>query len=406
MQVVMSDSNLPSKILVVDDDPTVAGGIKEPLASYGVRVEAASDVDSAFYIFNNNRIEVVCIDLEFEAQPGLIILQKWRTHENIEKRNVGVVLLKGNRNKHNPGQARLIQELQDTVSLVKPCTAIQLLPVLSRALAARNRAIKYEETKDRILKLGSKPGKLDKAIESIKRDISTLGDRGFGMMIDLYEKHEKYEEALAVIEPLCERNSNNVSYLNARGRVLLKLGRQDEALKAIELADKAAPGNINRLNELAEAYLRLNKPDSAVDKMRELIEYHPESPEYKFDLFSKLQDHGFDGHAQSLCRDTATPIEVVRHYNNKGVALKSVGSIDEALEEYKRSLEFFPKFKENYRILYNIALAHVGKKTPEDYGVALDFLDKCLDLKPDFEKAVNIRKQIKALITKKNQPTG
>ena len=41
----------------------------------------------------------------------------------------------------------------------------------------------------------------------------------------------------------------------------------------------------------------------------------------KFSLFSKLSEMGYDDHTNQLCRDTASPIEVVRHYNNKGVAL-------------------------------------------------------------------------------------
>ena len=35
-------TNLPSKILIVDDDPAVAQGLDEPLAKYSVKVDKAA----------------------------------------------------------------------------------------------------------------------------------------------------------------------------------------------------------------------------------------------------------------------------------------------------------------------------------------------------------------------------
>ena len=53
---------------------------------------------------------------------------------------------------------------------------------------------------------------------------------------------------------------------------------------------------------------------------------------------------GYDDHANQLCRETASPIEVVRHYNNKGVALAKEGNVEGAMVEYERSLQFYPNF--------------------------------------------------------------
>jgi tetratricopeptide (TPR) repeat protein len=174
----------------------------------------------------------------------------------------------------------------------------------------------------------------------------------------------------------------------------------------MEIADEKAPNNIERINSLAVAYLRTNQPDRSVDKMKQLIDYHPEDSGMKFDLFAKLYEHGFDEHAQKLCKETSNPLEVVRHYNNKGVALAKIGKVEEAIHEYEHSLQFYPKFKENYRIYYNIALAHLNFKTRPHFEEALNNLNKCLELNKRFEKAKRIQELVsKKLDAKKNQNT-
>ena len=397
----MAESNLPDKILIVDDDPTVAGAVKEPLSKYNIIVHAAKDLDSALYIFNQNRFDVVCVELDFEPQPGLVLVQKWRNHELFEKRHVGIILLLGNRNDQASGDQKLMKELRDIEALPKPFSAIQLLPMLSRAKAAKQRSLGYEDLRQRTAKIGEHPDKFEKAIAMIKKELPSLGTRGLEMMVEMYEKHSRFEEANEINDQLLSKDSNHVGHINTRGRLLLKMGRHEEALQVMEKADEAAPNNIQRLNQLAEMYLKLNNPDSAVDKMKKLIDFHPETPDLKFDMFSKLYDHGFDEHAQSLCKQTTSPIEVVRYYNNKGVALNKAGNKEGALMEYERSLQFYPNFKENYRILYNVALAQVGFKNRQSYEVAHEYLNECRKLKPDFEKALKTLQQVeKALASK------
>ena len=50
-------------------------------------------------------------------------------------------------------------------------------------------------------------------------------------------------------------------------------------------------------------------------------------------------------------------------------------------------MKFYPKFKENFRIYYNMALAHIQLKTPDDLKKAEEYLKKTLELDPQFEKA-------------------
>ena len=117
-------------------------------------------------------------------------------------------------------------------------------------------------------------------------------------------------------------------------------------------------------------------------------------------MFDKLYNFGFDDQAIQFGKDHAQPIEIVRHYNNKGVLLSKDGSTDKALTEYQRALRFYPKFRENYRILYNVALANIGLKTRDSLKVAHQSLLKCLELAPDFEKAKTLLKSVEESLNK------
>ena len=87
-------------------------------------------------------------------------------------------------------------------------------------------------------------------------------------------------------------------------------------------------------------------------------------------------------------------MDIVRHYNNLGVALAKTGDVGKALKEYKRAVLFFPKFKENYRIYYNMCLAQVQDKSRDSYTQALEYLNQALSMKPSFDKGKKTKETI------------
>ena len=117
-------------------------------------------------------------------------------------------------------------------------------------------------------------------------------------------------------------------------------------------------------------------------------------------MYSKLFNEGFDEHAVKFGKDTANPMEIVRHYNNKGVMLSKQDNREGAIAEYNRALQFYPKFKENYRIHYNIALALTNTKNRESFTKAREELLRCLKLSPNFEKAKNTLEIVERALNK------
>jgi tetratricopeptide (TPR) repeat protein len=399
----VSDNTLPQKILIVDADKSVGQGIKGALEKHSIKVDTASDLGTGLYMFNQNMYPVVLIELGFEELPGLVLIQRWRAHDVMDKRNTSFILVAGNRDGHDPSQAKLIEELDDIEVIYKPLNPIHILPILKKAMLTRARRIRFAEVSAQAMKLASRPETVQNAIDFVKVNLKDLGPRGHDLLREMYEAQKSWNKAMEVVDGILLQKPENLNALNHKGRLLLKLGRHDDALKYMEHADKQAPNNIQRINEMAMAYLAANKPDMSVKQMRELIRYHPDQPEVKFDMFARLQEFGFDDYAISLCKDTTDPLEVVRHYNNKGVALAKAGNVEGAIMEYERSLRFYPKYKENYRILYNIALAHLSFKTRSHYEIALDYIMRCLELNEKFEKAIKTKEQIEDQLSKRNK---
>ena len=380
------NSNLPTKILVVDDDPSFVQGLEQALQKHKITVVKATALDAALYQFNQNRFEVVVIEMDFGPLPGLALLQKWRSHEMADKRSAGVVMLANGGGRTN-GQDGLARELSDIEVLNKPVSAIQLLPALARALGTRNKVTAFEDMKSRVIDPLVKQGHVQKAVEKVQSMLNDLGERGKRLLVELLEVSAKHQECLDMTMVLLKDNPTNINLINTAGRMCLKLGKLGDARTFMEKADEMAPKNIDRLNAMAQMYLQMKDPDKSVGVFKQLIQLNPESPDYKFDVFKKLYDAGFDEQAVGFGKEIAKPMEIVRHYNNKGVLLAKDGKQSEALEEYARALKFFPKFKENYRIYYNMALAHVQRKTKEDYLKAEEFVKRALELDPTFEKA-------------------
>ncbi len=381
----MAEMSFPKKILIVDDDPMVSGVLENQLQPFGSQLSKAVTLDNALYYFNTQRFDLVLIELEFAPLPGLALVQKWRQHEMEEKRTIPFIITTGLQ--RDAFDQNLLNEIGGMEFILKPFTAVQLFPVVQRALAKRIEIVKFEEVKKTTERMLAKTDDPDKAIALIKKNLSLLGIRGKRMLGDVYEKVERYEEGLPVVDEMLQGEPNDISLMNSKGRLLLKLGKFKEAAEHMEKADSLAPGNIERVNQMAMMYLKMKDPNMSIKKMKDLVKLNPENPDLKFDMFAKLHEHGFDKEAQAFCKETTGPQEVVRHYNNKGVVLSKTGNVDAALIEYERALQYYPAYKENYRIYFNIALARLAQKTPEGLELAESALKKCLELNPGFEKA-------------------
>ena len=390
---------LPKRVLFIDDDPTIAEGLEGPMLKHGVELMRAADLETALYLFNQKKFDVVCVELEFGPLTGLALVQKLRANDNPERANCGILVTCGKNVKKS--DMVLLDELGDLEFAEKPLTEIKLLPFLQRAFERRNLRENLEETRTLIYDTMKNTNDVDQALSILNKRMPELNDEKVEIMSDLLESAGRFDEAMNLFDTLLQKNPNDVRSLNAKGRLLLKTGRAQAARQFLEQAHSLAPYNIDRTATMSKMYIELDEPDASVESMKDLIDLNPENKDMRFDLFEDLDNAGYQEHAVGLCKDSKTPPkEVVRHYNNKGVAFSRTGDTEMALEDYYRALKFYPKYKENFRIQFNIALAEANKKTLEGYQKAYEAITKCLELAPEFDKAQKVKPTIEAGLAK------
>ena len=401
-----TDNELPKSVLIVDRDAAFFQQLSDQLARHDISVSVANDLENAHEKFNSAEFDVVIIEMEFKPLSGLTIIQKWRNHPLVEKRLFGCILssTKGRKD----GEDGLMREIGDIITTVKPYSINQLLPNLRQAAEVKNKLSSRYHTRENILSYLRDAKTYEESILKIKDSLPKLGSVGLDMMLsaaDSFSRHGDVLSSLKEMESSYNRPGTQLAVANAIARTLLKLKRLPEAKKYFEQLDMFAPGNIDRIAEMAELYLHMKLPDDAVGKMRSLITLKPEEPALKFDLFSQLYDHGFDEHAQSLCEETTQPLEIVRYYNNKGVMLSKYGESKSAIKEYEMALRYFPKFKDNYKIHFNLAIAYLASYSASKLLEARGQLESSLRLNPNLVKAVSLLETVRRLL-KKSESLG
>ncbi|MFK7871655.1 MAG: tetratricopeptide repeat protein [Oligoflexales bacterium] len=378
-------SELPSKVLVVDQDASVSNGITNNLMRQKINVQKAIDGNSALYLYEQTRFDCAILEQALEDVPGLALIQKWRKNADEGRRTTGMMIFQSG--SFSAEASALLKELGDIEIVKKPINHPQLLSLLAKAYNNKKRAILYETIATEAYQTLEKSG-LQEALSTVRSHLSQIGQRALNLMVDLYIRAENYQDALQLVTGQLSKDPDNPRLLNLQAQLEYHLGHYDVSVSIMEKLHKNAPGQLQRMSTMAESYIQLSSPEQSVKLFTQLIGHTPEVPDYKFEAIGKLQRAGFHDQAKELGQNTATPMEIVRYYNNRGVEMSKNGDTQQALNEYETALSFFPKFKENYRIYYNMALAYKGRKTRQDFEEARTCLKRCLELSPAYDKGI------------------
>lgn len=378
-------SNLPEKILVIDDDEMVANQIESLLKTYKVKVEKATKLEKALYTFNNQKFDAVIVEMEFEELPGTVIVQKFRENEFESKKYIPIVISTGLQRDNS--QASLMTEIGDITLLSKPVQLAQVISALTKCMSLGSNRASLDNYLSKVIEPLLRQGKMEKAAKVAKTKLFDLGPKGKYEAAVVLEKAGELDEAVATLAGLAKNEPNNMKYINSLARMYMARGDLDKARQYYEQADKIAPDNLSRITEMAGLYLALKEPEKGVEKYTKLLSLNPEKPEMKFEVYQELFDGGFEDHARDLVKQTSTPLELIRHYNNKGVLLSKGAEFQNAINEYNKARQLIPESKQLYRILYNMAIAHINLKSKDDVIKAHKLLTEVLELNPKYDKA-------------------
>ena len=349
-------------------------------------------IKKALEIFESNLFPVVLIEMDSNSTDALAIIQHWRNHTNIEKRATAFILQSAKA--ISTSNSNLVKELGDVDIVTKPFNQAQMLGIVSRVFGRRQKLFSFHLFRDKILCEYQSTKEFTAPANKVKKSLMEFGPKGIELLCELYELSGNVEIASQLVDAMLVKDMGNPFFLAAKGRLLMQLGQYNDARERFEKANSISPHYLKRLEDMEEVYLRLKQPDKAVTIMKERLTYSI-SNDVKFLMAEKLQNFGFEKEAQDFCKQATSPLEVVRYYNNRGVALSKVGNIDEAIKEYQKAIVYFPDSPENARIYFNMALALAKIKTKEKILAAILNLNKCLALAPQFDKAKLTRDQLK-----------
>lgn len=379
------EENVPRNLLIVDEDATLESQFKAPLSKYNVTLLQAKDIESAHYLFNQRYLDTVLVSSEFAGVTGLTFIQKCRANEDIQKQSCGFLVSHANPLTYD--EENLIKELGSIETIQKPFVLPQLLSVMGRAQANKKKLENYLQFRVETISYLERSGDIEKAIELVQDQMDRLGVHGLDLLLTLFERSNRNGDALQIVDALLQKKGDDIRALSAKGRLLLKLGKNDEARAFFERADSLAPLNLDRISTLGVLYLKVNEPKLSVQKFKVLIEHSPEDVNAKFRYINLLFENGFDYEAKNLCDETSLPVEVLRHYNNIGVMHARSGQFEEAVHCYKNALKLIPQFRESYKICYNLAVALLKIESTLSRTEAEACLQEALKKNPGYEKA-------------------
>ncbi len=380
------DPNLPNKILIVDNDQAVVNTVANICAKYEITVVSALNWENAMFQFNQHKFDVAIVQLNLEHMAGPVLLNKWRIHDVVSKRECVFILSIGA--PQTPEENNVATELGDTTWVFKPIKAPNLVSLLGKVMVAKSQREQITKVRDKLVK-----PLLDKndvaGVQAIANEkLPGMGIRGRELAGEVLELVKDLPGALDQFTQLHDLQPLNMRYVNEMGRLNLLMGNLEKAQKAFEEADQIAPNNVERLKNMAMMYLQMQNPDKCVEKFKHAMSIDPSLKEERFDMFDSLQAAGYDKHAMELCQATTEPLELIRHYNNKGVLFSKSEDYVAAINEYQKARKLIPGSKQLYRILYNEGLAHINLKKPEHLEKAKEVLRECLKLNPKFDKAI------------------
>jgi len=191
---------------------------------------------------------------------------------------------------------------------------------------------------------------------------------------------------------------NDWPYINPANQLprnrLIKLNNLIDSL-SIEVIDGRISREQARL-KVAASYLKQNRLDDYATEMAALIDEFPFLYKYYNSTSRELIAAGKFGRAYYFLK---------RGYDKKpdgfnskwlGIINLSQGFVDDAITYLEASLKYDSKDAQTY---FNITGAYAQKK---EFSKALESINKCLQINPDFQRAEQIRQQLEAIINQKN----
>lgn len=380
--------------MIIDPSQPVRSNLQRLLESLGYTiVTSLSSNEDALNQMNMRQTQFLIINWNCTPVPGMIFLQK--VHQSPRFRYIPTIIIA----KQVAGaDLRLATELGLKVILPENFDMAAAKKAITGLIEAEEK-IHPEMLKVREAAALVEDGKTEQAIpilyasQKIIPDSSELG-RLYG---EILAAKEDWQTAESVVMPAQTANQRDVSLKQILARVFARTGRQKQALELLQQLSEYSPLNISTLIGLGKAYEDDGQTAKAKETFGKVAQMDASNEEAKSGLGRVAVAEGAYQEALSYFSNPKTNIEVVRIFNNAGVAALHRGERSRAIECYHSAISLLDKNPDIYRVKYNLALA---LKSDDKLQEALDLLLECITT-PIAAKAYSAFRRVAALMNER-----
>ena len=387
------------RFLVVDNDQGNALFFEMLFKDLGFDIHLATTGDEAINIVKEKHIQMIIVAWELAGMPGTIFIQKARQSRN---------------RKYLPCLIYSKRMSEEDVKLTHDLGFPDILPMPFNKEAARTMVEQMIERENNLDPIEANIRKIDTYIangqpqEGLKLlgpkmyvegpflcRVETMAALVWLAMGKLDKAKESVDKALA-IEP------DNNKTLQAKAKILSRLGSHDEAIEILSKLHESSPANLNTRIGLGSAYVKADRHDEAKKVFEGIMEIDPDCQEAKDEVAVMAFKEGNMSLAEQLIAETEAGDEMASVFNNMAIGQINKDEFDQGIGTYLKALALLSDKARTHLLNYNLGLAYKKKGDIED---AFKYFCKSYLIAPDYEKAYNsLAHAAKVLKEKKIKP--
>ena len=339
---------------VIDPDREVRSLFQRILESMGYSFVTLQETnESALEQMVQRQTHFLIINWRLTPMPGMVFLQKVR--QSPKFRFVPTVIL----SKQMAGpDLRLATELGLKSILPVGADPADIKKAISALIEAEEKLhpdfVKLRAAAQLVME-----GKSDEALPLLAECHKSMpkSPEAARLLGEVLSNREDWQAAEVVIEPAHIANEADVNLAQILAKIYSRTGRQKEAIQLLGQLSEYSPLNISTLLGLGQAFEQDGNAEKAKAAFSQARTLDPDDAEASSGLGRIAVGEGKYEEALQYFKDPKSNGEIVRIFNNSGVAAVHKGDLPRAFECYRAAISMLVDNPNLYRVRYNLGLA-------------------------------------------------
>lgn len=369
----ISKENLPDRVLIVDDDETIANLISSWFKNKGSRnVTPLCIPEKAWAESLSKKYQMIILDWNLGSElNGVGLFNRWKNHEYYQ--DIPICIISGYLSDLN---FSILEEFPMTTKLAKP---VDQSVFFKHVTELHSHAEWYRQQKQNISTVlkGLNSSDFMKQITGLI-DCSPAPYYICCATGNLLFANQSFDDAEIMFQRAVMEKKDSILALNALGKIALARGDNKSAKKYLTAAMSKSPDNIERLCSLGDICLQ----DMEIDKASQLF-----SKALALDDAHTRAKNG-KSHSKNvsiwLDQIQDIPTSYASMLNSMAISLARSGQFQECIDHYKQALKIVSDDKLKSKLSFNLGLGYARWRK---HHLAKEWFQKSIDYDPAFKKA-------------------